>query len=160
MTRRQRRTHRSAIRQTRKQLRRGFPRVVATVAQKHTARLFIFRLEHSFSRLRTFRHKVNGTANPATAKFRRHTVFVNFNFFNLIQVNRSKINRTARRIVQRDSVHANDNVLCRDSTDAHSLETPDTALARVLYARQRSQDFSRRKRTAFPRFGQNLGIAR
>ena len=160
MTCRQRRTHRNAIRQAREHLRRSFPSIVAAITQKNAGRFFLVRRKHCFGRFRPFRHKVDRTANAATAKLRRDSILIDFNLFDLIQVDCPQIDSAARRIVHRDAIHANDNVLCRHPANAHRLETPDSALAVILHARKGRQNLRCRKSTAFPSLRQNLGIAR
>ena len=105
------------------------------------------------------RHEIDCTAEPRHAELRRDIALEDLDFFHLVQVDRRKVHRAAARIVQRDAIHANQDVPRRDPTNGHRLETPEAALLVRLDPRQRRKEVGRRQRLALPGRRIDFGIA-
>ena len=144
-----RRGEHNAISHRRTHLEGTLPRVVAPVGKQYAAAPL-----HGI-----LRHEIDGTAEPCHTELRGDIALEHLDFFHLVQVDRREVHRAAARIVQRDPVHANQNVSRSNPANRHRLEAPETTLLVRLDSGKRRKEVCRRQRLTLPGRRIDFGIA-
>ena len=106
----------------------------------------------------TFSHKIDNTADTRTTILSRSPVLVDFNFFNIVEVNGTQVSSTTTGIVEWHAINANQDIPCRNASNAHRLKTAHAPLRIPLDSRKRRQNFGGGHATTFPSRRKNFSI--